>query len=538
MLETPVDVREQLLEHLFPELRYGGDSDIERYFELRNQGRTLDALSMYKNRLVPRYPDQEKRIVLLKLYRQHSPLLAAYLKLLLLERADSIIRQLCHNIDALTARIATVNMKDTYAVLKAMELSAHLLPDDQEKARAAARTYQDYSRILDYKTAEMDRLCYLLDEFYDQTGSDTAEGADFLAMSMATEAARQKEKEEAAKQNFFDLSRIDFDEKDIQRIEIPAGIERNEDRALAYCFKYWLKVADPAFERIIRLYSRKYDTQHYRIFNTIKICRLRKYNDDEILSMVTSCITTEYSYTVQGDLYMQQAWKILKARLYGADNRSSGMQRLTPNVPSTVAPTTASVKLRPAVGQPTQRTKVRPAMKIPATTAATPGDTAAATKQTATHAAGTTTGGKATTASITKAATSRQTANPAKSVLPKQAKAPHYTQKASPGLSVSDYIRKLSGSAYDVYREAFMKKIGISIREYLTGRKHSRRRLDQDELKQAEALITGFIMRNYTNSYMDWAGSAEKAALAETGADLPNLEPVIKNCYDKIANRP
>ena len=38
---------------------------------------------------------------------------------------------------------------------------------------------------------------------------------------------------------------------------------------LAWCHKYWLRVDDPAFERIVWLYSKKYGTKHYEVFKAI-----------------------------------------------------------------------------------------------------------------------------------------------------------------------------------------------------------------------------------------------------------------------------
>jgi len=43
MEHRTADVRELILERVFPELRYGEDPDIERYFDLRASGRMLEA---------------------------------------------------------------------------------------------------------------------------------------------------------------------------------------------------------------------------------------------------------------------------------------------------------------------------------------------------------------------------------------------------------------------------------------------------------------------------------------------------------------
>ncbi len=72
-------INKQILELVYPELKYGEDPDIERYFDLRSQGRMLDALAVYQGKLKPRYPDDVQRIELLALYRRNSPMFPQYL---------------------------------------------------------------------------------------------------------------------------------------------------------------------------------------------------------------------------------------------------------------------------------------------------------------------------------------------------------------------------------------------------------------------------------------------------------------------------
>ncbi|GAB1457891.1 hypothetical protein MASR2M48_31990 [Spirochaetota bacterium] len=194
MEDRSTDVRELLLERVFPELRYGGDPDIERYFDLRASGRMLDALSIYRSRLKPRYPDDAKRIILLKLYRTHSPAFPEFLHGLLSERAEEIMDRLKNNIDALIAPLYGVSMRDTYAVLKSVERAARLLPDDADAARHMAWTYADYAKLLEHRKPEMDRAAYLLGEFYDQASVDDDLPADFIASSLASEESRLTER--------------------------------------------------------------------------------------------------------------------------------------------------------------------------------------------------------------------------------------------------------------------------------------------------------------------------------------------------------
>ncbi len=483
MEERPRDVRELILERVFPDLRYGGDPDIERYFELRASGRMLDALAIYKARLRPRYPDEAKRVILLKLYRTHAPAFADFLHGILMERADEIVDRIRRNIDALVSPLAGTPMRDTYAVLKAVERIARLLPDDTESARAMAWSYAEYARMLGHRKSEAERVGFLLSEFYDQAVVDDDAPADFIAASLATEETRRTESRETQKKNFFDLSRIEFDQADVQRIEISQTFDRDEDVVLAYCYKYWLRIDDPAFERIIWLYSRKYETRHYDVFKAIRTGRHRKYSDDDILTMVATTLATRYSYTVQGDLYMQAAWRRLKANLYAPSPAVTRQDTRPPRARKPVARKPATKTTQPS-SPPVEKPRLRRAIVSPSPI--------------------------------------RQEPRP-------QAPMP----RLQPTGSISDKIRRLSGRAYDVYKELFLASVRSHIHAALLQHR-TRTGISGDDINRAENIVYEFMERNYANTYMDWTASEQRTSIGELGVSLESLDGIIEACYHKI----
>ncbi len=514
----PIDVRGQVLERVFPDLRFGGDPDIERYFEMRAAGRMLDALAVYTSRLKPRYPDDEKRITLLRLYRTHSPAFSEFLHGILMERADELVARICRTIDQLTAPLSGVSMRDTYAVLKAVERVARLLPDDVDEARKAAWAYADFAKLLDHKRAEADKVAYLLGEFYDQAMVDIDTPADFISASLSTEEARQERETEEQKKNFFDLSKINFDESDIRRIEIPSGLDRDEDKVLAYCHKYWLRSEDPGFERIVWLYSKKYEARHYEVFKAIKIGRRKKYQDDDILSMVASAIATRYSYTVQGDLYMQNTWRIIKSNLYGQAVATRNLERSA--IPAPAKPVhrfTAQKKM------PGATVKIAPAAKaspLKATPIKAVRMAAAPVPRAKRH---------DTLPKLvrTRAGIIRNRGNAGAAVAS--------ALKASG--SISDRIKRLSGRAYDVYKEIFLSGVRGHIRTALLRNRQKSGGTFGDAANDAENIVHDFMERNYSNAYMNWTDSEHRARVGTLGFDLESLDDIIESCYRKIAKR-
>ena len=493
----------------------------------------LEALSVYNARIRPRYPVEAERILLLKLYRTRSPGFSVLLHTLLNRQVDAVIARIIRNIDALIAPLAGVSMKNTYGVLKAVEAIARLLPDSADQARNVADTHRDYSKLLGHHFKDMQQVCFLLGEFYDQAFIDENKGMDFIASSLVAEEERKTMEAEREKKNFFDLSRIEFDAADVRRIEISTGLNRDEDRVLAFCHKYWFMVEDPAFERIVWLYSRKYKTTHFEVFRAIKTGRRRKYSDDDILSLVATTIATQYSYTVQGDVYMQASWKRLKASMYAAATPLRPSARPIPPERATNSMRKAPPLVLKHPSGPTNQTgstRAVPAAAVPTTTV--PAASQTASKALAVPAS------DSRLVRIQHAGTGPRIRKPSGTPDLGVKRRPSRALPANPPQiatgSVSDIIKRLSGRGYDVYRDIFLAKARPAIREVLLRQPGRPASLFGEELNEAEDLIHEFLERNYANPFMDWKTSDQHKRLGGTGYKVDTIEEVIEACYKRL----
>jgi hypothetical protein len=346
MDELGIKTKFEIVKLVFPDLRYGGDPDIERYFELRKERRLADALSIYNRALRVRYPDDAARILLLKLYREHDPRYAVYQQSLILDFAAKTALRIRRNIDLITAPLERADLSDALHALKAVESVLARLPGETEKALALLERYDRFARALDYRSSLVRRAFDLVREYDAVSRADSPADYDFVARSAAIEERRHSETRQASrgasnadrdeawdfvsksaelerhrreadkrKGGYFDASRITFSDAEKARVEIPPSLTRREDRVLAFCAKYWPLAGDAAFERMVFLYSRKYGGRHFEIFRAIKIGRSHGASDDEILSAVSAILTTSYSYSVSGDLYMQIMWRRMRARM-------------------------------------------------------------------------------------------------------------------------------------------------------------------------------------------------------------------------------
>jgi hypothetical protein len=480
--------RDAILQRVFPDLQYGDDPDIDRYFNLRAQGRVGEALSVYNNGLRTRYPDDSKRIVLLNLYRRRDPRFASYHDDLLWSLYESVSVRLMRNLDSLCNPLIGVPPQNTYKVLKAMEGIVSMLPDGSDGALNFLDSYETYADLLAYRFKELHRVRFLAGEYFAQASDSEPDEADFLARSQEVEERRQVQEKTHVERNFFNLSKINFSPEDLKRIEIPDTLERKEDRVLAFCYKYWLSVGDPGFERIVFLYSRKYGTPHYEVFRAIKLGRSRKFTDDEVLNRVSTALSSRYSYSVQGDIYMQRSWRSLKAKLMGIAMPGAGAQNTESEAITAEIEGTPRKKGKKAEGKRSKKAV------------------------------------RKTKSSLLKRTKTSKT----------RGLKPIRRTEAIPVLtrgSVSDRIKRLSGRRYDVYREEFLAHVRPAIQRCLSANRSRHKDVFEDPINKAEDIVYEFLAKNYANPFMDWEGSEARRKVEALGFSMPNVDDIIENWY-------
>ncbi|MCL1927166.1 MAG: hypothetical protein FWG07_00035 [Treponema sp.] len=366
------EIQDELLRLEFPNLLPDHDPDIERYYYLRSTGQSRDALSIYQNRLVIRYPDNEFRTWLLRCYRSHDPafrsLLAKGYRMLgarSLERIKQILLIIAEKADA-------YNEKDVYSTIKTAEEILKFLSPERYEAVAGMERFLRYSVVLELKVKSIAKATELVRAYLTDTLSVVEEERRrrMNAKRHADEENRKRlaqadwdsyyyQKKYGIHMPFMDLSTVVFSQEDLARIEIPP-FSRVEDQILGYCIKYWNNVEDPAFERILFLYSRKYGKKNYDVYMTIRRGQMAKRRDDEILSSIMSILVTGYYYSIQGDLYLQRNWNGIKHAL-----TNQGQHKALPAPKSTSQTPAKAVSLNAAAEKKPVRKKNVPPKKLP-----------------------------------------------------------------------------------------------------------------------------------------------------------------------------
>jgi hypothetical protein len=552
-------IQAELLRREYPHLLPNEDPDIERYFFLRNSGRSQDALNLYQSRLKPRYPNDEFRTILLRLYRHKSPAYRELQAKAYQALGARCLERMKRLIGFVADRADSYNPRDVYSTIKAAELIKQVLPPERYEAMAAMERFFRYAQVLNLRIQSIHRAMELIRAYLSDTLTvvDEERRKREDAQKRAVDERRRRlsdfdvstygwQNKPAPLSNLMDA--VVFSPADLAHIEIPRTIIRLEDKTLAYCAKYWIRTEDQSFERILFLYSRKYGAKNYDIFKAIQRGKQNDKRDDEILASVMSSLITGYYYSVMGDRYIQRQWAAIKAKLLSslvltAAPKPAPVPKAPaiPAAPVTVPKPAAvpAVPVRPiAVPRPAivpaaavmprpvpsaARPVVVPTMPVappPARPAAPVRPAAVMPRPAAPPAARPAAWPAVSAASLRPAA-------PLKPAAPRPEVPPEATE--TPG-SVSQRLRELSGRSYDVFQDRFLAHARPAIRKVLG----ANRGLFFNVPTQAEDLVFNFLKAHYDDPYMNWEESEERTGLSKTGFDLDSVIPVIDECYKML----
>jgi hypothetical protein len=552
------EILEELLRLEYPSLLPGHDPDIERYYYLRSRGDARSAMVIYQTRLKSRYPDDNFRLTLLRCYRSRDP---SYYRLLALgyrALGERCLERVRKAIAYIAGKVDVYNEKDAYSTIKAAEDILLLFPGDRYEAAAGIERYFRYAQTLNFCLPSMSRAADLIHSYLSQSLSvveeernrreearQLARAGEIQRMVQADLENYLQQKNSGPARGFsIDLSSITFSPEDLTRIEIPQFMSRVEDQTLAYCVKYWRLIEDTAFERILFLYSRKYNRKNYEAFIAIRRGRLHNHRDDEILASVMSVLVTGYYYSIRGDRYLQQQWSVIKLSLeqnfLAASVPSSSVEEAPPSGRAVQAPArrspvgrtktgsgkTTAARKKTASGDriikkkkkalPALVSKEKKAIVRERREAADTADTAR--KVQAERAGPENRKTRAALSSLTSASQVKSRASRAAAAIP------------SAGGSVSDRLRELSGRSYDLYQDRFLAHVRPAIRKNLAAGKGIFFKISE----QAENLVYNFLKGHYADPYMNWKDSEERQALAAMGFSLESLIPIIDECYQRF----
>ncbi|WP_029409637.1 hypothetical protein [Treponema pedis] len=509
------ELEKQVLKQEYPQLSLSDDLDIERYFELRKTGFMNEALSLYNEKLKRKYPDEKMRVELMSCYRQKSPRFQELLTQNLITLAQKTIVQIKHIISFITEKISNLNPNDVYNVIQQCEHVVSAISNDRFAAISFTQKFSRYAAILNFKENAMKKSAELIRLYV----TDTLSSVNEYKAEQEELALRKRQAAVYRPKPAFDFSKIIFTKEQTEAIIIPETIKSEEDKVIAYMLKYWPMYSNSAFENAVLLYSRKYKTNHFNIFQAVKIGRYRGWKDEEIIQAVLLNIVSGYYYSISGDLYLQRQWSKVKATL-----------------PQPGQKTMQNAETRKALPPPKENLqKALPPAKQK--TVSTDIDKDKKERKKA----------KEIKPKIKKVKTQKKISENKKTekklqenkTVPKTPKLFVFKKREKPILpaqpelkpagSIAEIIQLMTGSSYKLHKGMFFENIRTSIRKELDKQTVQTVSVFKSEYVDAENLIYDFFEENYDNPFQNWEASEQHKGIEKLGFILPSIEPIIKD---------
>ncbi|UTD05500.1 hypothetical protein E4N80_08410 [Treponema denticola] len=499
------ELEKQVLKQEYPQVSFSEDLDIERYFELRKTGHLNEALLLYNGKLKRKYPDDSMRYELMSSYRLKSHRFQELLTENLINLAQKTIMQIKQVIGFITEKTANLDTNDVYNVIQECEKIVSSISSDRFASISFTEKYARYANIIGFKQSAMKKSAELIRLYV----TDTLSSVKAYRDEQDEILSRQKRERASYKPpTTFDFSKIVFTKEQVDAIIISPDIKRIEDQVIAYTLKYWPVYADGGFENIVLLYSRKYRTNNFNIFQAVKIGRFRSWRDEEILQAVLLNLVNGYYYSISGDLYLQREWAKVKASVEPVKKKEELIDKAS-DTEDVLEKKVKPKKEKKAPGKKAEKVRIKKS---------TDTKTEHVQKEIILK-----------TKKVKKEEANLENALQNKKSLPEKKNDEHkrHELEMRPSGSISEMIKTMRGDKYQIHKGLFFEGIRPSIRKVLEKSAVQKISMFGNEQNDAENYIYDFFDQNYDNPYQNWGISEQRVQVLKLGFDIKTLEPII-----------
>ena len=504
------ELEKQVLKQEYPQVSLSEDLDIERYFELRKTGHLNEALLLYNGKLKRKYPDDSMRYELMSSYRRRSHRFQELLTENLINLAQKTIMQIKQVIGFITEKIANLDTNDVYNVIQECEKIVSAVSSDRFASISFTEKYARYADIIGFKQAAMKKSAELIRLYV----TDTLSSVKAYRDEQDEILSRQKRERAAYRPpTTLDFSKIIFTKEQVNSIIISPDIKRVEDQVIAYTLKYWPVYADGGFENIVLLYSRKYRTNNFNIFQAVKIGRFRSWRDEEILQAVLLNLVNGYYYSISGDLYLQREWARVKVSIEPVKKKEELIDEASDAEPvqkDAVFETTKAKKEELNLENKSQNIESLSDKKT---------DKLKKSKLEK---------NKLKNEELKNDSVKKENlAELQKEELDLDRYIERPKLEMNPSGSISEMIKTMRGDKYQIHKGLFFEGIRPSIRKVLEKSAVQKISMFGNEQNDAENYIYDFFDQNYDNPYQNWGISEQRGQVLKLGFDIKTVEPII-----------
>ena len=516
------ELEKQVLKQEYPQVSFSDDLDIERYFELRKTGHLNEALSLYNGKLKRKYPDDSMRYELMSSYRQRSYRFQELLTANLINLAQKTIMQIKQVIVFITERTANLDTNDVYNVVQECEKIVSAVSSDRFASISFTEKYARYADTIGFKQAAMKKSAELIRLYV----TDTLSSVKAYRDEQAEILSRQKRERAAYRPpKTFDFSKIVFTKEQIDAIIISPDIKRVEDQVIAYTLKYWPVYADGGFENIVLLYSRKYRTNNFNIFQAIKIGRFRNWKDEEILQAVLLNLVNGYYYSISGDLYLQREWARVKVSIEPVKKKEELIDK-TSDAETVLEKKVNQKKEKKTHDKKAKTEELNLENKLQNKKSLSDKKMDELKKPKLEK-------NKLKNEELKNDKVKNDSIKKENfvEIQKEESNSASYFERPklemNPSGSISEMIKTMRGDKYQIHKGLFFEGIRPSIRKVLEKSAVQKISMFGNDQNNAENYIYDFFDQNYDNPYQNWGISEQRVQVLKLGFDIKSLEPII-----------
>jgi hypothetical protein len=268
------DLREYVLGKIFPTIRYGRDADLERYISLREGGKDSAEWKGFYENLSHKYTEPERK-QLIRSMRKNLRYFNHVFSKIINDLYKRVITMIKHRIDLLVKElhgiehISKSRLNKDHNMLARVEAIIALCSQNKTEAADGIRFLAELSQNLGYKQKDIRKIQHLVKSYFDGSLFEEAEAK--LEYHFDIREEYKKQKKPAARPAGDEIKlKIFITEEDIDRILVERDRHNEYELSFSYFEQYIKYIDDPEFATKVYVYSKKHNTPHYQIFESIR----------------------------------------------------------------------------------------------------------------------------------------------------------------------------------------------------------------------------------------------------------------------------
>jgi hypothetical protein len=370
------EFKHQILARFFPSIRYGRDTDLDRYISLRERGKPFKEWKNYYDNLARKYTESERK-KLIQSFRKHVHQFQHLFKQILAglyTRVESLLKRQINTLlslftDIIGKDLASFSNKDFFTRIGQ---ALKLFSSDRYEALSHLDLLNDFAQKMHYQAESLEQVThfikgYLNGSLFLETKQEETYHFDINEEKAQSPFRQKKVQVSALPMQLLltddDLNKIILDDKELNEYEL----------CFAYLDKYMQLLGDEDFATKIFVYSKKYQTEHYQIFDRIRQGINFNHQKERIFDDVFKIVCAgRYVYNIRLEKFISYKLRLLSNTLTRQPARPSSKQEFKHRA-KRQAPARSELVARveePAVIKPAVKAAAKPAARSPAKSAA------------------------------------------------------------------------------------------------------------------------------------------------------------------------